>query len=1016
MTRALHLHTPRLVGPAAPPRLPDGALFHAASRLSGGIALDRILVALVAGLWAITVAWLAVGLGDAAAQRAVADIGEPALDLLAAMLVLRAAMRTDARRIRLAWAVLGVATFIYALGDGAWAWLDLGGGSTASPSVADVAYVAYYPIVVIALLMFQSAASFRRDTLRLTIDSLIVVVGGGIVVWHTLFRPVLESLDPNPLSAALALGYPIGDLVLLFGVAATALRHPPEIDARALTALVGGLALMFVGDVGYGQLNLIGSFDLVRWPDVVYLSSTLLIALAGYFQAHPGATSDGRGKTMSRWLLGLPYVALAAGYSVLVGLALNRATGELIEVLYGAVVLTAIVLIRQELVLRENGSLLTEQARRESEDRFRALAANSSDAVVLVDRQGVVTDAAPTVARVLGVDGSKLVGRPISRLVHADDAERIQAFIEDLAAGRSVAQPVEWRLWDRTGVWRQVETIAANRLDDPAVGQIVLTTRDVRERKMLERQLTQSALYDLLTDLPNRTLFHDRVGQALTSAAHTGRHTTVLSVGLDGFKRVNQSLGHDAGDQVLQEVACRLRASVHAADTCARLGGDDFGVLLDDHSTSEDALSAADRILAALREPIGLSANRLDLTASIGVATAAPAEADAGSLLHSAEVARSVARNSGGGRAVVFEPAMQQIVEVRFELEADLRRAIDQAEFVLNYQPIVDLRTGELVGAEALIRWDHPTHGRIAPSDFIPLAEQTGLIDEIGAWVLRTACTEAARWAQLSPGRVPRVSINVSAHQFADPRLAWTVQAALAHAGATSSWVTLELTESMLMQNSSAYLEQLHAIRGLGLHIAIDDFGTGYSSLAYLERLPVTDIKIDRSFVSGLDDASRGSGVLHAIIEIGRALSLTTVAEGIETPAELQRLRAMGCALGQGYLFSRPLERDAMAELVARQSEPIFGREVATADRIRPLGTKLFDPDTGESGVLPRSLTDSLVSYPGLRSVRAKAIRRAGSPPLKDTGSAAVSSAALASVAAPARRSHIAAPGSELRH
>jgi len=967
-------------------------------------------------LWAITVAWLAVGFGSPAAQLAVADIGEPALGLLAAMLVLRAAMRTDLRRIRLAWAVLGVATFIYALGDGAWAWLDLGGGSTASPSVADVAYVAYYPIVVVALLMFQSAASFKRDTLRLTIDSLIVVVGGGIVVWHTLFRPVLESLDPNPLSAALALGYPIGDLVLLFGVAATALRHPPEIDARALTALVGGLALMFVGDVGYGQLDLTGSFDLVRWPDVIYLSSTLLIALAGYFQAHPGATAEGRGKAMSRWLLGLPYLALAAGYSVLVGLALNRVTGELIEALYGAVVLTAIVLIRQELVLRENGRLLTDQARRDSEDRFRTLAANSSDAIVLVDRDGVVTDATPAVGRVLGVDGSKLVGRPISRLVHADDAERIQAFIEDLAAGRSVAQPVEWRLWDRTGAWRQVETIAANRLDDPAVGQIVLTTRDVRERKMLERQLAQFALYDLLTDLPNRTLFHDRVGQALISAASAGRPTTVLSVGLDGFQRVNQSLGHDVGDQVLHEVARRFRASVRAADTCARLGGDDFGVLLDDHSTSEDALSAADCILAALREPIDLSGNRIDLTASIGVSTAATTGTDAGSLLHRAEVARSVARNSGGDRAVVFEPAMQEVVEIRFELEADLRRAIDQAEFVLNYQPIVDLRSGELVGAEALIRWDHPTHGRIAPSEFIPLAEQTGLIDEIGTWVLRTACTEAARWAQLSPGRVPRVSINVSAHQFADSRLAWTVQAALAHAGATSSWVTLELTESMLMQNSSAYLEQLHAIRGLGVHIALDDFGTGYSSLAYLERFPLTDIKIDRSFVSALDDPSRGSGVLHAIVEIGRALGLTTVAEGIETPAQLRRLREMGCALGQGYLFSRPLERDAMAELVARQTEPLFGREVATADRIGPLRTKLFSPTLGESGARPASLADSLVSYPGLRSVRARTVRRAGSPPPTGTGPLAASSAVLSSAVPPARRSPAATPGSELRH
>ena len=862
-----------------------------------------------------------------------ADIGEAGLDVLAAAIILRAALHIGVRRIRLGWVVLALAMVTYAAGDAIWAWLDLGGGGTGSPSAADVPYVSYYPIVVLALFMFQRASSARRDTLRLTIDSLIVVIGGGIVVWHTLFRPVLASLDPDPLAAALALGYPIGDLVLLFGVAATALRHPPEIDARALTALVGGLGLMFVADVGYGQLQLVGSFGLERWPDVIYLSSTLLIALAGFFQAHPAATADGRGKALSRWLLALPYLALAAGYSVLITLALGKVTGELIEVLFGTLVLTAVVLIRQELVLRENSHLLTQQARRESEERFRMLAANSSDAVVLVDRDGVVIDAPPSVSRILGVEASKLVGRPISRFVHADDAARAEGFIADVAAGRSVTQPIEWRLWDVTGVWRQVETIAVNLLDDPTVGQIVLTTRDVRERKTLERQLTQVALHDLLTDLPNRTLFHDRVGQELARAVRDQQHTTVLSLDLDGFKRVNESLGQAAGDQVLQEVGGRLRASIHAADTCARLGGDDFGVLLDGDSTPEDALATAGNILAALRLPIEIAGTSIRLTASMGVSTTGPTEVDAAGLLRRAEVAKSVAQNRGGDRVVVFEPAMQEAVQTRFELESELRRAIDQAEFVLNYQPIVDLQTGDLVGAEALIRWDHPTHGRIAPSVFIPLAEETGLIDEIGTWVLRTACVEAARWAALSPGRVPRVSINLSAHQLADPQLAWTVQAAMAQAGVTPSWVTLELTESMLMQNSSAALERLHAIRALGVQIAIDDFGTGYSSLAYLERFPITHIKIDRSFVTPLDDPGWGAGLVHAIIEIGRALGLTTVAEGIETPVELRRLQELGCVLGQGYLFAQPLERDAMADLVARQTGPVFAREVAAVAR-----------------------------------------------------------------------------------
>jgi len=953
MIRARHLPSRRPIRLPGGPRVP-GAAGPVLDRLTGGrgLELDRFLVALAALGWVIASAWLALGLGDAGARRVVADLGETGLDLLAAALVLRAGMRVEVPRIRRGWIVVGIAMLIYAVGDGTWAWLDLAGGSTTSPSIADAAYVLYYPTVVAALFMFQRASTARRDTLRLTIDSLIVVIGGGIVVWHTLFRPILASLDPDPVSAALALGYPIGDLVLLFGVAATALRHPPEIDIRALVALVGGLGLMFVADVGYGQLNLTGSFGLERWPDIIYLSSTLLIALAGYFQAHPTAAADGTGTTLSRGLLALPYVALAAGYWVLITLAVGKVTGELIEVLYGAVVLTAVVLVRQELVLRENSRLLADHARLVSEERFRALSANASDAVVLVDREGIVTDATPQVGRVLGIDVAQLVGRPISRLVHADDAARVRQFIADVAAGRSVPAPLEWRLWDRTGVWRQMETVAANLLADPAIGQIVLTTRDVRERKTLERQLTQVALHDLLTDLPNRTLFRDRVGQALASASTADRHTTVLSVGLDGFKRVNDSLGHNAGDQILQEVGRRLRACVASADTCGRLGGDEFGVLLDGDATLDDGMALAERVLAAIREPVEIGGLPTHVTASVGLCTAVPGDAEARTLLRRADMARSVARNTGGDRAVVFEPEMHEAVQARFELELELRRAIDQTEFILEYQPIVDLRTGDLVGAEALIRWDHPTQGRIAPSVFIPLAEESGLIDEIGTWVLRTACVEVSRWASLSPGRVPRVSINLSAHQLADPQLAWTIQAALAHASASPSWVTLELTESMLMDNRSASLERLHAIRALGVQIAIDDFGTGYSSLAYLEQFPITHIKIDRSFVTPLDDPKRGAGVVHAIIEIGSGLGLTTVAEGIETRTQLRRLRELGCPLGQGYLFAKPLERDAMAALVARTGGPAFATETSLADVLVALKTKgLSMRGQGSAGV-----------------------------------------------------------------
>ena len=887
--------------------------------------LDGVLIVTAAVLWSASVAWLVWGAGTAPARLTVADLAEPALDLLAAVIVLRAVHRPDAGRVRLGWAVICVAMLVYAAGDGIYAWFDLVAGGASSPSPADIAYVAYYPIIGAALLLFPSVAAGPGERLRLTLDSSIVLVGGGIVVWQTLLRPAVETLSPNPLGAALSLGYPTGDLILLFGVAALALRRPVGIDPRALVARVGGLLLMFVADIGYGGLTLAGTFDVQRWPDVGYLSSSLLIALAGYMQAHPArrrATLES--VRLSRWLQALPYAGLAAGYGTVVVLARGSVSSQLRDVFLGALVLTALVSLRQEVVLRENSRLLAEQARRESEARFEALTAHAADAIVLVDRKGTVVQAAPAVGRILGVDAGKLVGHSVASLAHADDAGCVRALVADVVAGRPVARPVEWRLWDAAGHWRQVETIAADLRDDPSVGQIVLTTRDVGARKTLEQQLTQITLHDLLTNLPNRALFHDRLGQALASGERVGRSTTVFFLGLDAFRRVNESLGHAAGDRLLEECARRLQASVREADTCARLGGDEFGVLLDGDPSPEDRRVVADRILAAFRHPMSVGQGPLHLTISLGMATTVGPSEDAISLLRNAQLARSAAREAGGDRTVTFEAGMQHTAQSLVELETELRGAVAQGQLVLLYQPIVDLQTGELAGAEALVRWDHPTRGRLGPGMFIPLAEETGLIDEIGTWVLRTACVEVAHWAGLARGPVPRVSINLSVRQVADPQLPWTVQAAMAQAGASPNLITLELTESLLLQNTATVLERLHALRALGVAIAIDDFGTGYSSLAYLQEFPVTHIKIDRSFVTPLDDPARGSGVVRAIIEIARALGMTTIAEGIETPTQLERLRELGCPLAQGFLFARPLEAAAMAELVARPVGPIW--------------------------------------------------------------------------------------------
>jgi diguanylate cyclase (GGDEF)-like protein/PAS domain S-box-containing protein len=715
----------------------------------------------------------------------------------------------------------------------------------------------------------------------------------------------------------LTLGYPVGDLVVLFAIATIGLRPPAWLHPRATAALVVGLALMFVADVTWGELELIGA-GFEPWVDVLYLASTLAIGFAGYVQ-----TGSSRARTdlelsggLSRWLLLLPYAGLAAGFGVLLATASGEPGGEMIDLVEGAIGLTILVVFRQEFISRENARLLADHARRTTEARFRSLEHQGSEALMLVGIDGVVTYASSSLERVLDVDSRVLIGSPLTRVAHADDVERVSALVSAAAAGQPTAA-LEWRLWTRSGTWRHVETIPANLLDDPSVGKLVLTTRDVRERKALRQQAAQATLQDLVTGLPNRMLFRDRLAQAIRASQRDGGSTAILLLDIDGFKRVNGTFGTAVGDRLLQEAAHRLAATLGSTDTIARLGGDEFAVLIENTASLDLPRHTADLVRAALLEGAPIDGTVFPMTAAIGIAASdGSAGVDASALMRNADIAMNVAKEQGPDHVVVFEPSMQRELESRFHLENDLRHALERDEFVLQYQPIVDLASGELVAAEALIRWDHPTLGRLGPNVFIPIAEETGLISPIGSWVLRTACAEVAIWAKIAPGRVPRVSVNLSAPQIADPQLAWAVQSALAEASASPGWLTLEVTESMLVHDALGAIERLHAIRALGVQVSVDDFGTGYSSLSYLQQFPINHIKIDRSFVAPLDEPGSGHGLAGAIVEIARALGMTTVAEGIETETQLKQLRAMGGTFGQGFLFAKPLDASAIRLIV----------------------------------------------------------------------------------------------------
>ena len=421
------------------------------------------------------------------------------------------------------------------------------------------------------------------------------------------------------------------------------------------------------------------------------------------------------------------------------------------------------------------------------------------------------------------------------------------------------------------------------------------------------------AFLDSLTGLPSRALFQTRMEETLAAA---GDGVAVLFVDLDRFKVVNDSLGHAAGDRLLIEVADRIRDCQRDGDMAARLGGDEFAVLLPGLSGPGEAEPVAARLLDRLREPIHLNGTETYVSASVGIAYSAPGEHQAPELMVHADLAMYQAKKNGKDRYAIFEPAMREAFQATTEMEADLRRAVVHHEFELRYQPIVRLDTQEISGVEALIRWQHPERGLVPPMDFIPLAEETGMIVPIGEWVLQEACRRVAEWNARRPGRSLTVSVNLSAVQLEQAALPQIVQAALTAAGLPADRLILELTESLLVDHRPETIRRLEAIKELGVRLAIDDFGTGYSSLAYLRRFPVDIIKIDKSFVDDVVDEPTAAALTHGIIQLGQALQLSTVAEGIEHAGQLTSLAGGNCELGQGYYFAEPLTQAALDDLL----------------------------------------------------------------------------------------------------
>jgi diguanylate cyclase (GGDEF)-like protein/PAS domain S-box-containing protein len=585
-----------------------------------------------------------------------------------------------------------------------------------------------------------------------------------------------------------------------------------------------------------------------------------------------------------------------------------------------------------------------------SEERFRSLVRNASDSVVVINEDAVIRFESPAVERILGYKAEDRIGRPVVANVHADDRLRVERRLSEVAARVGSEATVEFRAQHADGSWRILEAIAKNLIDDPAVGGVVVNYRDITERKALEEQLRHQAFHDALTGLANRSLFLDRLSHALARVGRGAQPVAILFLDLDDFKAVNDHLGHGEGDRLLIAVAGELVAATRATDTVARLGGDEFAILIEDTGLAE-ARRAADRIVERLRAPISMGEREVTAQASIGIAMQAPAEGSAEELVRWADIAMYAAKARGGNRHVTYEPSLYDLTVARMELKAELRGALHRNELHVVYQPIVDLTSGSITGTEALMRWTHPRRGPVPPSEFIPLAEDSGEILVLGRWILEDACRETRAWQRATGRDDLTLSVNLSGLQIADPDIVNDVDRILKTTGLDARCLTLEMTESVLIQDSEATLTTLRALRTLGVRLAIDDFGTGYSSLSYLRQFPIDVLKIDRSFVANLDGNPDAAALVRSILEMSATLRFDTVAEGIETTEQRDALRDLGAGHGQGYLFARPVAAAELHELLGggpAVDVPLASTAAAhrgpTGRRPRPSSSNRHDP------------------------------------------------------------------------
>jgi diguanylate cyclase (GGDEF)-like protein/PAS domain S-box-containing protein len=751
-----------------------------------------------------------------------------------------------------------------------------------------------------------------------SLDMCTVMVAAGLFTWMLSTQAaMLGAGSANRYGALGALASIALTLVVVFALAKVALTGAATVDPFALRLL--GLALLVGALAAIPEAWLAANTEITGTPVGTTLPA-LFATLAARRQALAGRHTDKAAaeRAALRPYSVIPYVAVAATGALLLFSVITEDDSRVV-VTCGALVVVTLVVLRQLTAFRDNAQLLTRLDASmvelsDHERRFRSLVQHASDLITITGSGGVLTYVSPAVERLLGAPAESWLGRPAAEMVHPDDLRMVMAHYRTQVANPGMPVTYQVRLMRADGTYRWTEVTSVNLLHDPGVAGIVGNCRDITDAREFQQRLHHQASHDTLTGLANRGLFADRLTDALRGAVP--RSVSVALMDLNDFKAVNDSLGHAAGDQLLVAAAERLRSSVRSGDTVARLGGDEFAVLLA-YATEAEVDAVVARIIGAFTEPVHVAGSDLHMAASIGIAVN-DGPVSASELQRRADVAMYAAKadhDRGGTRHTRYAADIEAPLAWRTRLEYDLRDAIDSGQLRLAYQPVVQIGDGRLLGAEALVRWDHPDLGTVMPNQFIPIAERTGLIVAVGRWVLREACRQAAIWLERHGDRAAGVSVNVSAGQLRQPDFAREVLSTLAATRLEPARLTLELTETAALGGGSS-VDNLDRLRSTGVRIALDDFGTGQSSLSVLQGFAVDELKLDRSFTETLE----GDGlpaVCAAVIQVGSALGLDVVAEGVESAAQARRLVDLGYSRAQGYHYGRPMTPDDLEALIS---------------------------------------------------------------------------------------------------